>query len=650
MATFDVQKARESGYSFSEIADFMGQSVGYDTTAARKAGYKDVEIINHINSKLEKESVLDDMTTSEKFFAGVGKGYTDVGQGLKQIAIDAGETVGALPEGSEKEYTQKIFSEEQEYDKPLLETTPGSIGRIVGQTAPTAAIPIGGGASTLSRAVQGSVGGAIGAGVLPVQEGGSRLENTLLGAGVGGASGAAFSLAGRGYRGLRGDSSTKLSQELGELSKQYKIPLSVGELRNNQSLKRAETLLERIPIFGTGAFRKRQGESIVRASKALVNKYGQFEDVGEVVQDSLKTANKKAKQAASKLFDEVESLSTGDKFNIQKTKDSAYELFGKELELPDEFMDENLIKLIDKIDSVDSLNFGAARKLRSRIGSIVRQAEKKAVQGGENDEYVAGLKRLYSSLEEDMTDFAERQGGELKNKYRQAQEFFKEEVVPFKNKDIRKVGTDDYDTDKLVGFFIKNDSPKRAAKLISKLDDEGKAAIKYAILEDAFDKAMDVNKSGQGVFSPNKFATQIEKLGKTANVVFGNEDTKLINGFAKLMRAAERAGQYMENPPTGNRAIDVAVLGGAGAGMWFEPGTIASAAITSKLLSSLLTSNLGRRVLTRASGLPEKSDVWRRLITYEVPRAISVASTEEKRQKEIEESRKRRVLHQQTGM
>lgn len=61
---FDVEGARKSGYSDSEIADHLAQQAGFDVGGARKSGYSDADIIGHLTApKAEPApSPIDDRT------------------------------------------------------------------------------------------------------------------------------------------------------------------------------------------------------------------------------------------------------------------------------------------------------------------------------------------------------------------------------------------------------------------------------------------------------------------------------------------------------------------------------------------------------------------------------------------------------------
>lgn len=139
----------------------------------------------------------DDMSTGERFLAGVGKGFVDVGRGVGQLARKvmpdkAADSIG-LP-------TQEDIDDAKKRDAALMNTTAGTVGNITGNVAaalPTVFIP---GAATLPGAV--AVGAGLG-GVQPVASDESRLTNIA----AGGAGGAAGVLAGRavkaGYQGAK---------------------------------------------------------------------------------------------------------------------------------------------------------------------------------------------------------------------------------------------------------------------------------------------------------------------------------------------------------------------------------------------------------------------------------------------------------------
>lgn len=115
-------------------------------------------------------SPTDDMSGPERFLAGVGKGFVDLGRG-------AGQMLGMVD--------QSEIDEARKLDAPLMQTGSGIAGNIVGgiaAAAPTMFIP---GANSVGGAA--AVGGALNA-LQPTAEGESRTKNALTGAALGGAA------------------------------------------------------------------------------------------------------------------------------------------------------------------------------------------------------------------------------------------------------------------------------------------------------------------------------------------------------------------------------------------------------------------------------------------------------------------------------
>jgi|LGVE01.1.fsa_nt_gb hypothetical protein len=577
----------------------------------------------------ELQQVIDDLNPFERVLVGIGKGFNDVGQGVKQMALQAGEAVGVVPEGRHAEYTRQVAEEEEAIDKPLLRQSPAATtGRFVGQMAATApaAYLVGGKPATIpGKMAQGGAIGGMSAGVMPTKEGESRLKNFALGATVGASTAGALASTGKGYRALRGDGSAERATELGALSQEHNVPLFVGELRGSPTFQRVEQMLERVPLVGTAGKRARQAESLHRAAKSLVDRYGVTDDVGEALQDSLSRTLAGNKQAATELFDQLSEAAakTGNKVSLGNVRAVVSRIMDNEGQLPAAIQDEKIIAALQKYGSLEDLPFEVARKVRSRLGKEMRKASKQAVSGSASDEEVAALKMLYGAVEDDIAAFAAKEGGEIGGLYQQANSFYRAKVVPFKDRALRKVGTDEFDTDQIIGMFIKNDRPKLAQKLMGNLDPDGRAVVKYAVLKDAFESA--TGGANKTAFSPAKFAGRLERLGKSKQSIFPGEELRNIEGFVKLSRAAERAGQFAENPPTGMRWLDASIMGGATIGAAVNPGAVASAGGMSLVLSRMLTTKFGRSVLTRAAGLPEKSRVWERILYKDVPRAMALA-------------------------
>jgi len=75
---FNAEKAKEAGYSDTEIAEYLAKQTGFNAGAAREAGYSDSEIIKHVASKPKR-------TWGQA-----------VGEAVENFPKSAGDQLGAL--------------------------------------------------------------------------------------------------------------------------------------------------------------------------------------------------------------------------------------------------------------------------------------------------------------------------------------------------------------------------------------------------------------------------------------------------------------------------------------------------------------------------------------------------------------------------
>lgn len=132
------------------------------------------------------------MSTFERGAAGLGRFMTEVGQGAKQIGMEAGEAVGIVDEGSSDAYQQKIAEEKALWDKYSEGDAAARTGEIAGAVG-AAFLPMGAatkGAGLLKSTLQAGGVGAVEAGLQPVYEGDNFIKEKGEQAAVGAAFGA----------------------------------------------------------------------------------------------------------------------------------------------------------------------------------------------------------------------------------------------------------------------------------------------------------------------------------------------------------------------------------------------------------------------------------------------------------------------------
>lgn len=127
-------------------------------------------------TELGAERAAAESSAGERFLAGVGHSFVNFGRGLHQVELEAADMAGLNGAGQARHDLQKDIDNAREIDRPLLSTTAGKVGDMVGTAALTAPVP---GAGTFAGA--GLTGAALGS-LEPVASGESRLANTVDGA------------------------------------------------------------------------------------------------------------------------------------------------------------------------------------------------------------------------------------------------------------------------------------------------------------------------------------------------------------------------------------------------------------------------------------------------------------------------------------
>lgn len=207
-----------------------------------------------------------DMSTAQKFAAAVGKGMHDIYSGGKQL-------IGLT--------TQEEIDRQKELEKPLMDTTPGTIGAVVGEIAPTLAVPS---AATLKGAA--ATGALIGA-LQPTGKNESRLFNTALGGVTGTAGGALPKVIAR-----------VVNPNAVERVKAMPSNVTPGQALGG-AFKTIEEKATSLPIAGS-AIQKAQQQSVEDWNKAVINKA--IEPLGEKVSEAGHQGIKEAADILSKSY------------------------------------------------------------------------------------------------------------------------------------------------------------------------------------------------------------------------------------------------------------------------------------------------------------------------------------------------------------
>lgn len=551
------------------------------------------------------------------FVAAIDRGIANIGEGVQQAGLEALNKLGIVDDSTLADFNKRVGGDIEAF-KEIEESDPtaAAIGQILGEVGATAIVP--GGATIKGATTAGTVLGA----TQFVPEGESRVEQALTGGGVAGGTSAALKTVGKVAEKVTGivkGETPKEIKELEKLGKEFNVQASVGDITGQTLVKKAEVLAENVPIIGFSGFRDTQQKQVARAAGEIVDGFSVNGDWAKILQTSLVDKAKAVRKVGGNLFTKVGSLANP-KGNVAvpKTNAVAKKLIAEEKAKVPEFQDQQFIDAIQKYTVDPQANFTGVRSIRSDLSDDISDffTGKNAIVGKRG---VDKLQEIKNALDSDMGDFANQQGGQIKKAWDKANKFWKGTVIPFKDTSLAKAATTDT-PDEIFKTFIKRGGRDRGQKFFNALDKKGKDAVRFGILENAFDVASPTNKP----FSAARFAKALEDFDAPAGVFFKGADKKQLDGFKKLLRHVERSGQFAENPPTGQRLM----LALFGTGAVLDPISTATVAATGGMIRGLFGSAAGKRLLLSANKFGEGTKALQKAVeTFSARTAAATATT-----------------------
>ena len=488
------------------------------------------------------DKIISDMGSLEKFLVGAGYGFEKARLGAMQLGAELLNKAGIASD----ETVQRLKQEHENnmhIMAPLKEqSTLAKVGEVVGEAAPAMLIPGGTGGKIATRLATGAIAGGVQGAIQPLGKEDSRASNIAAGAAMGGAMVPITSVIAKGFNAV----SKPVQNELAKLSKKYGVRLTLGEITGNPHIQKAETLLEQAPIIGLKNYRINQHKEIETLGKNVLAEYMVDPNAADVM-----LANR---TFTNKLYNNLNTIVKGIKVQEIQPKDTKIaaqkllqtypDIFKKFQDIKTETLLFNITEGVQDITKnipastilgangnplmpattqtiKKALSFDELWTLRDGLGELIGQARKKIATGDVNKTQLAQLSSVHSAVNNDLDNWASSIG----------------------RPDIRKAIT------------IANDAYK-------------KHVVKFDIIERAYAKASGENSASE-MFSPKKFSTEIKKIlykqKKLGSNLFTKKEIDELSGVANIMQAAKRSGQFMENPPTGNRwglPVIAAELGG----------------------------------------------------------------------------------------
>lgn len=510
--------------------------------------------------------------------------------GVGRLAAVASERLQNYSKGVERDAKAMGLIEE---DFPIT----NFVGEVGGQMAvmPT-------GVASLGKALWHKIGvgilegGAIGA-LQHTNEGESRLGNVAAGGLFGGmANGVAGGIQKR-LNAKAGNMVNSGAQKTEDLAKKTGLDVGLTDTtREFGVMNRVDVLLEMLPFVGSQGARRKQLQTTKVALEKLRAKYaGMFADYGEdaakAIQDGRANTLLTAQKTASQMFDDVGKLAEGKIVPTPKLNRQARDMLTKELSLGKK-ADQSVVGFLKRYITDDGLDFEGFRTVRSRMKSEIRDLAK-------GTEESRRLGDLIGAVEDDASAALSAISPKVKAMDDAARGWYKSNVVPLKHAFFKNID-DPTKMDGVMRSYLRQSSDN-AKQLYNAVDDQGKAAMRFGLIDEAIQKAT----NAQDEISPTVFANKLKEFGKVADVIFPEDERAFIKGVQKLTSGMKGATRARDVAMTGMGASQIGAMGAGGAaaftGMATNPLATGLTLGGAKLISWGMTTPGGRRLIQAAA-------------------------------------------------
>lgn len=373
----------------------------------------------------------------------------------------------------------------------------------------------------------------------------------------------------------------KVAPSIVDDAKQAGVRVMTSDVKPPQTFigKFAQATGEKVPLTGTAGARAAQQTERVTAIKNLAQDFGAAngDELASPAVDAV------AKDLATRRGNTIANLSKAKNAVIDKLQGAvpvsgASQAIDQEIaKLQGTGLDSYkpvIAKLQNWKQALQGKDLKTVEMLRKQIGEDFAAPDMAAVRKVAQQ----SLSNIYGPLREDMGAFIKASGetGDF-NKWKRANDTLAGMVGELKNTALKRALRNADSTPEDVSSLLFSAKPSDVRLLYSGLSPAGRAKAQAAILQKAVEKA-----GGMENISPERFATQLNSLGKSVGVFFNGKDIARVEGLTRVLKATQRASDAKLAPPTGVHAVPLML--GAGFDHFFGlAGGIAAAGGTGLL-------------------------------------------------------------------
>lgn len=522
---------------------------------AMEAGFVDAPADDNLSPGLRE--LVDDTGPGEAMMIGAGRTFFELGRGIQELLPES--LVGPVKRDPAEEAAYAALQQESPWMTGI------GAGLPYAGPAALAGGLLGPAAGALRHIVaQGLAAGATGA--LQAGTPGERLER--------GAIDAALGAGGEGlFRGVQGLTPRVLPPRLAAASQgieaegaYYGVPVYAADLPAYQTGmgQRMANAAEGTSQFARA--REVQRDALADAARRLVDDTNVAPgDAPDLVQARAQAVLAGRKAEAGRLYNIVEAQAGDD---IVPTPGLINTLGSIRKELEESLIDDQpLLNMVSKMDERLGAGqefgrpFSELRKLRSTVGGLVRDTQK-GVGQLVGDRSTRAWARIDNALRSDMDAWA--RGKPLYPAWREADTYYKDRVVPFKDAQnralINMINNETSGDASLDTLLRQTGGATGRLNVLTGMLDNDTSALRSRFVDMAIQKAT----NAEGTFSPVVFSSQLNRQPGVVEALYGKDALK---GLELLMaHLGKSINSATSNPKTGARTLPLvsAGLGAAG--------------------------------------------------------------------------------------
>lgn len=173
--------------------------------------------------------------------------------------------------------------------------------------------------------------------------------------------------------------------------------------------------------------------------------------------------------------------------------------------------------------------FLTMQEASSDLERIIREG-----RSGENavigEKGIGQLQTVKNAIDADIQGWGRGKSPKLLQALEDANQYYREERVPFKDINVAKSATTD-EPSQILKKFVQDGNPERAQKFYEALDPKGRAAVQTGLIQNAANAASDPVQP----FSSEKFIQALEQQRAATGVFFQGKDAHMLDGLRNLV-------------------------------------------------------------------------------------------------------------------